>query len=502
MTAHSDITSPEPRLGIYLLMCWDMEYPFGVRGWPPEDFDRFFKLLKALGYNLVMFWPYTEAMPAPLSDSDRRTLGELRDLADSAHAAGLQFWQVFCPNVMSRPEVANVEFKHRQMLPYKIDIRLDDEGARERYFAHRREIFRILNNADGYATIDGDPGSYSGAQPAEYLRIMDADRAALDEFGTHPDRQLVIPWIWSGWGSDWEKNGIWGEEIEPLTGPLLTALPGGMKEPWEMLPGRSNHDGWANGRVNFRMAEDAGLIERSTLLLYEAVEYEPTPPAIVLQFDDIRRILAEEGHNIPRSRGVMINAQNPILALPCLYFFARAMREPGYVDRADLDILKHLAAELGGPEDILLAAWQCLTLPLDRLPASLPDALESAALTGPLAEFLPGGLMRYRKALAELVRARRDVLCAVGLDRPEDALYVATSALVRWWRMHRYVFSGAGGVDFAWEYTHPLLLAPLTEYVKRAAPDSRAVHRAAKRLAETAWLDSGLALRLLSSISG
>ena len=42
------------------------------------------------------------------------------------------------------------------------------------------------------------------------------------------------------------------------------------------------------------LTERAGLTEKSVLMCYEIIEFEPTPPAVVLQFDDIRRVLRQE----------------------------------------------------------------------------------------------------------------------------------------------------------------------------------------------------------------
>ena len=84
-----------------------------------------------------------------------------------------------------------------------------------------------------------------------------------------------MPWIWSGWGSDWDTHGVWQQPLEPLTAPLLELLKVDMAPPWALLPGRSNREGWANGRTNFELAETAGLIEQSVLLCYEIIEYEP-----------------------------------------------------------------------------------------------------------------------------------------------------------------------------------------------------------------------------------
>lgn len=95
-------------------------------------------------------------------------------------------------------------------------------------------------------TIDGDPGSYPGAKPSDFLKVFLADRQTLDGAGERPEKQKLIPWIWSRCGT----KGVWVEPIEPYVQATLAELKRGMPEPWELLPGRSAEgiaamvDGW------------------------------------------------------------------------------------------------------------------------------------------------------------------------------------------------------------------------------------------------------------------
>ena len=157
------------------------------------------------------------------------------------------------------------------------------------------------------------------------------------------------------------------------------------------------------------------------LLCYEAIEFEPTVPAAVLQFDLIRRILKEELRLAPRAAGVMGNAQQPIMMLPSLYLFARGSWDPAYLDKSDERVLRDFAEFLGGPADLLVPAWQCLTLPLDRLPKDLPERLRGAKLTSAAARCLPGGPQRYLEILASHAASRLGVLKAIDGPAKDDA---------------------------------------------------------------------------------
>jgi hypothetical protein len=100
-----------------------------------------------------------------------------------------------------------------------------------------------------------------------------------------------------------------------------------------------------------------------------AIEFEPSIPQAKLQLDLIRANLAEESRWAGTVRGVFGNAQQPLMVLPNIRFFAQAARNPAYRSATDEQILRDLAEALGGPADLLVPAWQCMTLPLDRLPA-------------------------------------------------------------------------------------------------------------------------------------
>ena len=439
-----------------------------------------FEFLLRLGLDTVMLWPSSEVAPPPLSAEDAQYLQRFRRVITDAQERGLESWIVQCPNVTARPEIAARPYPERHLYPFMQAVRLDQPDELEAYLTHRAAIQQILNNADGYVTIDGDPGGYPGAQPAEYLRVLQADREAINRIGTRPEHQKIIPWIWCGWGNDWVKNGPWNEPIEPLTEPVLELLKREMTEPWGLMPGRSIRDGWANGRINFELAEQAGLIDRSMLLCYEIIEFEPTPPATVIQFDDIRRVIRQELKYANLARGCMGNSQQPVMVLPNLYFFARAVWDPNYLDRTDQEVLTDLAEFLDGPAEVLCPAWECLRLGLDHIPADLQARLADCELRSEAAQYIPGGPQRYLTILAKLVETRLQVLqvCREAPPSPRaaaDTICRATKALVEWWNVHRYVFSGEVGYDFRWGFSHPLLRGSVEEWIAKYVQDREAV---------------------------
>jgi AcrR family transcriptional regulator len=440
------------RRGFYLHGCWKYEYPFAVRSWKPADYHDMFRLLKELGFNTVMMWPVLEAVPWPLSEADRQAVRTFRPIVEDARRCGLETWLTVCL-VTSGPEIAAKPWMERSLYSHMRTVRLDDSQEAAAYLAHRAALLGILNNADGYVTIDGDPGGYPGAKPADFLKVLLNDRKTIDRVGTHPQTQKIVPWIWAGWGT----KAVWAEPIEPFVAATLEVLKQQMPEPWELLPGRSHVEGWANGRINMELVKKAGLLERSTLLCYEIIEFEPSPPAAVLQFGHIRRVLKQELALSPGARGFFGNSETPLMALPDLYLFARGVAEPSYLARGDEQVLGDLARFLGGPPELLVPAWSCLRLSLDELPAALPARLRAARLTGPAASLLPGGASRYVHILAAQADSQIRLLqaCRRSPKTPEEAAAAiadGTAALVDWWAQHRWVCGGEGGAPFEWSF--------------------------------------------------
>lgn len=473
--------------GFYLHEGWLFKHPFAVRSWSREDFAAMYQLLSRLGFDRVMNWPMFESIPAPLSETDARALRDYRRTIDDAHAAGLEFWLAQTANLTPPPSIAAKPWKERNPYPVWKYVRLDDPAEAAAYFAHRRAMMKIVNTADAYVTIDGDPGGYAGARPQEWLSVFLADRAALDACGDSAANQRLVAWVWCGWGTE----RVWGgnpnnppERIAPQVRASLESLAHGMPEPWGVLPGRSNRENWANGRVILTLVQEAGLMPRSTLFLYEAIEYEPSIPGSHLQFADIRRMLRDEAMHAATAEGVFGNAQQPVMVLPNLYFFARGAADLAYLDTRDDEVLGDLADLLGGPRDMLVPAWRCLELSLDRLPADLPGRLRQAVLSGEAGRFIPGGQRRYLDILAAEVESRRGFLDALATpprsgDDAAVRLANATRALVGWWRVHGYVNDGDENTPFAWRFVRPGDVATLRAWTKANVADREAVIAAA-----------------------
>ena len=58
------------------------------------------------------------------------------------------------------PEIAAKPWAERNVVTHLKTVRMDNPQEAEAYLRHRAALLEILNNADGYVTIDGDPGGY------------------------------------------------------------------------------------------------------------------------------------------------------------------------------------------------------------------------------------------------------------------------------------------------------------------------------------------------------
>jgi len=460
--------------GFYLHEGWFFNYPFAVRTWQRDDFAKMFMLLKSMGYDQVGIWPMLEAIPMPLHEKDKLALNEFRNTIDDAHKASLECWLMQCPNLTPDSSVLSKPWQQRNPYHNWKNIRLDDPGQADPYLLHRTAMMAILNNADAYVTIDGDPGGYPGAKPEDWLKVFLSDRAAIDKYGVDPERQRLIPWVWCGWGTE----RVWGGNplnppalIKPFSSGSMKLLKTAMPEPWELLPGRSHRANWANGRVNIELADSLGLMNRSTLFCYEAIEFEPTPPAAILQFDLIRKILREESKFASSASGIFGNAQQPIMVLPNIYLFARGTIDLDYLYKSDLAVLKDFADFLGGSAEILVPAWDCLNRNLKTLPTNLPKQLRNLKLVNEPAKYIPGGPDRYLNILSQQVECRIRLLQATSEPSTSDEqvakkIAEGLQALIIWWNVHRYVNDGNGDEPFDLRFVDSSQVAVLHQWCR------------------------------------
>ena len=187
---------PPKHVGLFVHGGWLFDYPLAVRRWQRADYAGMFGLLKSMGYDSVMIWPLLEAIPMPLTPADTTELHAFRMVLQDGRDAGLRTWISHCANLTTPSAIGTVPWQQRNPYPLFRTIYFDNVQDTTNYLAHRRAMLSILNNADGYVTIDSDPGGYEGAKPQDFVNVFLHDHATLAQFGTNPSQQQVIPWIW------------------------------------------------------------------------------------------------------------------------------------------------------------------------------------------------------------------------------------------------------------------------------------------------------------------
>ena len=136
---------------------------------------------------------------------------------------------------------------------------------------------------------------------------------------------------------------------------------------------------------------------------------------------------------------------------------------------------------------MLVPAWGCLRLGLDRLPDDLPGRLREARLKSSAANYLPGGATRYLGALADQVESRLKLLHAIG--RPatsnEEAargIALGLESLVGWWKINVYVFDGVGTEEFRWHFAETSQVVALQKWCAQNVKDTAAGDLAVQQL--------------------
>lgn len=413
-------------LGMYVHQHWAFNHPYAARTWTFADWQGYIDGLHRLGYNALLIWPVLETMPAPLTESDRKSLDKIARAIDMAHAEfGMRVYLALCPNVVARnEEAAKYTFEERPF--FYCDRRIDpgDTQALTAMIEWRAQLLAPLAQLDGAMIIDSDPGGYPGSTHAEFVDLLMAHRRMLDRL--RPGIELIY-WVHVGWQAycDFYRTGEfrWGTsaELEETIDLLARQAP----EPW----------GLANG---LEPAQRLGLADRVFAFQYGAVEGEPSYP---LTNYGSEGVLAAAQSQAPR--GVMANAQTHCLQLPNTFAFAQLARR---LPLGEAEYKQFGDELLPGQGTALWCAWKTLAgqeaEAMEESAAQLEARVGDRLEPGPLAGLLFGDprrlvvdlalQLRFKAAFVRLGRAlecQRDVV---------EALGAAVTAVETWQGRHGY----------------------------------------------------------------
>lgn len=407
---------------------WPLRHPYSFRSWTESDWQRFIDILWLERANLFLLWPFMEIIPVPLSREDAAYLEEVRRVVDYAQRQrGMEIWIMHSANRIATADCGANDPRER---PYWLnhcqkDMNPGEPAQFERILQSFDALYSIVNNADGYAMIDSDPGGWPGSPIGDQLKIFQAARKLLDQHHARGREAKLIDWMWVGWGRhklpsatesvvsqyDWtEKN----PDASDLTfmGETIRTFKHGLAEPWGLLAGFAPY---------LEVCREEGVLAKTTFLPYGAIEYEPAFPSTNASLDPIRGALgALENH--PETLGVMGNNQTALLQFPRTYFLLTGAWDYDYRKQDDRRVLRDLAERLY-PEhaDLIVECYSQLEgndlAQIESARARLEARVERRDLSRPGAlgrKLFPDALAIARSLVFQLrIRAARERLLQV-----------------------------------------------------------------------------------------
>ena len=331
-------------IGMYVLMMWGYNYPYAARTWQLKDWSAYLEGLRALGYNLVQIWPFVDAIPVPMTPSDRALLATLRQVIDVAHELGMTVYIGSCANTMANDKAGDYDFESRPYFTVQKRIDPTDRNAVAELMTTRRELLDGLAEADGFWVIDSDPGGYPGSSPSAFADLFTEYRRMLDTL--RPGIRLYY-WMWAGWTDAPRFDPEWRDTPQACWREALARIVALNPEPWGIMACWPGH---------FSVIEELGQEQRTLYFAYNTIEHEPDFPFTNCDPEFIQRAFDQvppDGFPV----GVMGNAQSHCLQMPHTYFF-RHFADGGASE--DMDLAGFADDVLPGHGAVLSAAWLAL----------------------------------------------------------------------------------------------------------------------------------------------
>jgi hypothetical protein len=386
--------------GMYAHTAWVYNYPFALRRWNLQDWKHYVDLLAYMKVNLLQIWNLVSILPQPLSQADQNYLSMFDDVVRYAkeERGFRQVWLGDAANDVALP--SNVPIADRQF--YVVHALRNPANASQMgdIVKSRSALYRIDPDADGFWVIDSDPGGWPKSSSEDFYHILAENRKLIDEYASKRNRAELIYWIWQGWGTQSKSKDL---------SDILANL--------QRLPG--DHFGLlACFPEDLPVIHSFGMMPRTVWFPYGAIEGEPSSPYTALRFTLIQKSLAiaDRSRNL---RGVMGNAQTPLVQIPNLWFFESSAWSSSYAQKNQEAVLDDLASALY-PQFAheLVRAWTLLSASdstaARNSAAALADAAQSNRLgsIGPLARYMsPNG----RRLIAYLAIQLRTHAAAVDL---------------------------------------------------------------------------------------
>ena len=373
---------------------WAFNYPYTFRCWKEPDWKRYIDLLACQGVNLFLLWPFMEIIPLPLSSEDKAYLREVRRVV--SYARDRHKMEVWLFQSANRVALNDCGVRNPRYRPYwvlkaqgeypgasQVDLNPADPKQFARIMKSRETLYRLVDNADGYCTIDCDPGGWKDSPLEDYTRILRASRVLLNRHTVLGKCAKLITWLWYGWSYCWTRHREWwqpGADPHPLNRAVAetirtfkTQLP----EPWWLIAGQ---------REYLRVCAAEGVLGKTVFLPYGFIEGEPSRPGTQIDFQ--RQLeYADELPNYPGLAGLMGNVQTPLLQFPHVNFLLNVARSYGKPKETPGKSLLDLAASVYQEQSALLAdCWESLVPPGRAHAGKLRRRLERLLKAGGLGQ--------------------------------------------------------------------------------------------------------------------
>lgn len=257
---------------------WAANHPYAFRCWSEGDWRRYVDILFHLGANHLLLWPSPDIIPLPLPRADEEYLQEVRRVvAYAREARGMEVWIKQSANRVALSDAGVADPRRR---PYwlpgvQVDLDPGDPAGLEAILRAREPLYRIVDNADGFAIIDSDPGGWNDSPVAAYLGLLERTRASIDRWCARGPGVKLVSWLWQGWGfTSWDPS-----RRERVIAETVRGMRDRLPEPWALIAGTGHY---------LPYLERLGVLDRTVYLPYGAIEAEPSLPFTNVEPEAVR----------------------------------------------------------------------------------------------------------------------------------------------------------------------------------------------------------------------
>lgn len=431
--------------GMYAHLHWQYNHPYALRSWSLQDWKRYVDMLAYMKVNLFQIWTMAAICPNPLNSGDEAYLEKYHEVVKYAREMrGMEVWPGECANNIAESDFG-APIEEREYFQVEVLKNPADPKQFQQIMDNRANMYRLIDNGDGYWIIDSDPGRWKGSPSSELADIFTGNRELIDRYAKKGRDAKLVYWVWQGWGSGTPGEN-WRATIEGIRDKV--------REPWWLTPCNADH---------LALVSEMGYLRKSVFFPYGHIEPEPSNPLTHVKFADLAETVSlAERH--PGLAGIMGNAQTPFVQLPNIFYLAECAWNSETTKLSDEEVLRRLARLVfPAVENELTEGWLALSAGGSDRALKIGRKLESLAaqdglgLPGPGGRFIfpdPKIIVRDLALLlkmhgnAEKVRELVDAVGARGSAELQDAVVAYLSAVLDWQRRTGWHGCRVDGVDF------------------------------------------------------